>query len=204
MKWIRRLYDWVLHWAETPYGAIALFLLSFAESSFFPVPPDVLLIALVLGAPPKAFRLALNCTTASVLGACLGYAIGYFVWWNGPATFSPVAWFFFHHIPGFTVELFHRVQQLFEQWNFWIIFTAGFTPIPYKVFTISGGAFDISFPMFLFASAVSRGARFFLVASLIWKFGEPIKGFIDRYFNLLAILFTALLIGGFVVIKYLI
>jgi membrane protein YqaA with SNARE-associated domain len=202
MKWVRSIYDWVLHWAETPYGAVALFLLAFAESSFFPVPPDALLIALVLGAPSKAFRLALNCTVASVLGACLGYAIGYYVWWDAPQTFSSVAWFFFHHIPGFSVELFHHIQGMFEKWNFWIVFTAGFTPIPYKVFTVSGGAFDVSLPMFLLASVVSRGVRFFLVAWLIWKFGGPIKGFIDRYFNLLAILFTILLIGGFVVIRY--
>ena len=202
MRWVRRLYDWVLHWAETPYGAAALVILAFAESSFLPVPPAPLLIALVLGAPSKAFRLALNCTVASVLGACLGYAIGYFVWWSGPGTFSPVAWFFFNHIPGFSVDLFHEIQELFEKWNFWIIFTAGFTPIPYKVFTVSGGAFDINLPLFLIASIISRGARFFLVSLLIWKFGGPIKGFIDRYFNWLAVLFTVLLIGGFVVVKY--
>jgi membrane protein YqaA with SNARE-associated domain len=202
MGWIRRLYDWVLHWAETPYGAGALFILAFAESSFFPIPPDALLIALVLGAPAKAFRLALNCTAASVLGACFGYAIGHFAWWSAPGAFSPVALFFFRHVPGFTVELFQQIQGLFEQWNFWIIFTAGFTPIPYKVFTVSGGAFAVNFPMFLIASVVSRGARFFLVAWLIRRFGAEIRGFIDRYFNWLAILFTVLLIGGFALVRY--
>jgi membrane protein YqaA with SNARE-associated domain len=202
MKQIRRLYDWVLHWADTPYGAPALFALSFAEASFFPIPPDPLLIALVLGSQSRAFRFAANCTVASVLGALLGYGIGHFVWWDGPGVFSPVALFFFDHIPGFTVSLFRYIQKLFETWNFWIIFTAGFTPIPYKVFTVSGGAFDINLPMFVLASVVSRGGRFFLVALLIWKFGGPIKGFIDRYFNWLAILFTVLLIGGFAVIRY--
>ncbi len=202
MKLLRRLYDWVLHWAETPYGAPALFVLTFAEASFFPIPPDPLLIALVLGAQSKAFRFAANCTIASVLGALLGYGIGYFVWWDGPGIFSPVALFFFDHVPGFTVNMFRYIQGLFETWNFWIIFTAGFTPIPYKVFTVSGGAFDVNLPMFVLASVVSRGARFFLVAFLIWKFGGPIKGFIDRHFNWLAILFTVLLIGGFAVIKY--
>jgi len=202
MKLLRRLYDWVLHWAETPYGAPALFVLTFAEASFFPIPPDPLLIALVLGAQSKAFRFAANCTIASVLGALLGYGIGYFVWWDGPGIFSPVALFFFNHVPGFTVNMFRYIQGLFETWNFWIIFTAGFTPIPYKVFTVSGGAFDVNLPMFVLASVVSRGARFFLVAFLIWKFGGPIKGFIDRHFNWLAILFTVLLIGGFAVIKY--
>jgi membrane protein YqaA with SNARE-associated domain len=172
------------------------------ESSFFPIPPDPLLIALVLGGRDKAFRFAVNCTAASVLGALFGYAIGYYVWWSGPDKFSAVAWFFFQHIPGFSVELFRYIQGLFEKWNFWIIFTAGFTPIPYKVFTVSGGAFNVNLPMFLIASIISRGARFFLVAFLIWKFGPLIKSFIDRYFNWLAILFTILLIGGFVLVKW--
>jgi membrane protein YqaA with SNARE-associated domain len=202
MKLLRRLYDWVLHWAETPYGAPALFVLSFAEASFFPIPPDPLLIALVLGASSRALRFAATCTGASVLGALFGYTIGYYVWWAGTDVFSPIALFFFDNVPGFSVELFRYIQGLFEKWNFWIIFTAGFTPIPYKVFTVSGGAFAVNLPMFVIASIVSRGARFFLVAFLIWKFGPQIKEFIDRYFNALAILFTILLIGGFAVIKY--
>ncbi|MCX7635718.1 MAG: hypothetical protein N2Z74_08245, partial [Syntrophales bacterium] len=95
-----------------------------------------------------------------------------------------------------------QIQGLFEAWNFWIIFTAGFTPIPYKVFTVAGGAFSVNLPMFILASVVSRGARFFLVAALIWRFGLQIKGFIDRYFNWLAILFTVLLIGGFALVRW--
>ncbi len=203
MKLIRKLYDWVLKWAETPWGPLALFILAFAESSFFPIPPDVLLIPLVLGARKKAFRLALNCTLGSVSGALLGYSIGFFLWWKSATEFSSVANFFYDTIPGFTEGIFYDVKNLYETWDFWIIFTAGFTPIPYKVFTISAGAFKIGLPMFILASIVSRGARFFLVAWLIWKFGPAIKTFIDKYFNLLAILFTVLLIGGFVLIKYL-
>jgi membrane protein YqaA with SNARE-associated domain len=203
MKFVRQLYDWMLHWAETPYGPIALFALAFAESSFFPIPPDALLIALVLGARKKAFSFALNSTVASVLGALLGYAIGSFVWWGAGGEFSNFALFFFNNIPGFTETIFYKVQGLYEEWNFWIVFTAGFTPIPYKVFTISAGAFDVNLILFVLASIVSRAGRFFLVAGLIWKFGDPIKSFIDKYFNLLAIAFTVLLIGGFVGIKYL-
>jgi len=202
MNIIRKLYDWVLHWAETPYGALALFLLAFAESSFFPIPPDALLIALVLGARTKAFRLAANCTLGSVVGAIAGYAIGNFLWWTPSNEFTGLALFFFEHIPSFHQDAFYSVQKLYEQYDFWIIFTAGFTPIPYKVITITSGAFDISMVMFLVASIISRGARFFLVAFLIWKFGPQIKTFIDRYFNLLAIVFTILLIGGFVALKY--
>ena len=201
---IRRLYDWVLGWAETPYGGLALFILAFAEASFFPVPPDPLLIALVLGFQLRAFRFAATATAASVIGACFGYFIGHSLWWSGPLEFSSIANWFFSHIPGFTKDLFFHVQGLYEQWNFWIIFTAGFTPIPYKVFTIAAGAFDVSVVMMIIASVVSRGARFFLVAWMIWKWGKPIKSFIDKYFNWLALAFTILLIGGFVVIKYLV
>jgi len=204
LKLIRKLYDWVLHWAETPYGPIALFLLAFAESSFFPIPPDALLIALALGVRNKAFNFALNSTIASVLGALMGYAIGYYLWWSSPNEFSSVAHFFFNNVPGFKENVFYDVKNLYEQYNFWVVFTAGFTPIPYKVITISAGAFDINLLVFTIASIISRGARFFFVAFLIWKFGPTIKSFIDKYFNWLAIAFTVLLIGGFVVIKYLI
>ncbi|MDX1700037.1 MAG: YqaA family protein [Melioribacteraceae bacterium] len=203
MKFMRNIYDWVLHWAETPYGPLALFILAFTESSFFPIPPDALLIALALGVKSKSFYFATICTLASVLGALLGYGIGYFVWWDGLNEFSEVALFFFNNVPGFTEELFFQVKVLYDEWNFWIIFTAGFTPIPYKVFTITGGAFDVNLLLFLVASVVGRAGRFFLVAYLIWKYGEHIKGFIDKYFNWLAIGFTVLLIGGFVAIKYL-
>lgn len=204
MNQLRKLYDWVLHWADTPYGSIALFVLAFAESSFFPIPPDALLIALVLGASTKAFKFALNCTIASVLGALLGYTIGHYLWWTPSNEFTPIAIFFFNTIPGFTESLFFNIQKMYDQYDFWIVFTAGFTPIPYKVITVSSGAFNINIPMFIIASIISRGARFFLVAWLIWKYGPQIKNFIDKYFNLLAILFTVLLIGGFVAIKYLI
>ncbi len=204
MKILRRLYDWILKWAETPYGPIALFILAFAEASFFPVPPDALLIALALGSRLKSLRFALNCAVASVLGAILGYSIGHFAWWTSTGEFSGLALFFFNHIPGFSEQLFYRIQEQYNQWNFWIIFTAGFTPIPYKVFTITAGAFNINFIMFVIASVISRSARFFLVAGLIRLYGDPIREFIDKYFNLLAILFTILIIGGFVIIKYLI
>jgi membrane protein YqaA with SNARE-associated domain len=204
MKLLRRIYDWVLHWAKTPYGGIALFILAFAESSFFPIPPDVLLIALCLGAQTKAFRYATICTIGSIAGAMLGYAIGYFVWWSSPGEFSSVATFFFNNIPGFTESAFYEIKSLYDEYNFWIIFTAGFTPIPYKVFTVSAGAFNINLFLFLVASVLSRAGRFYLIAFLIWKFGPSIERFIDKYFNILAIAFTILLVGGFVLIKYLV
>ena len=204
MNYLRRLYDWILHWAETKYGVPALFLLAFAESSFFPIPPDVLLIPLALGARSKAIRFALVCSVASIVGGVAGYGIGYFSWWSGAEAYSAVALFFFNHIPGFTEQVFLNIQEKYEIYNFLIVFTAGFTPIPFKIITISAGAFSVNFPMFLLASTVSRSARFFLVALLIRQFGEPITAFIDKYFNVLSIIFTLLLIGGFLVLKTLI
>jgi membrane protein YqaA with SNARE-associated domain len=204
VNYLRRLYDWILHWAETKYGVPALFLLALAESSFFPIPPDVLLIPLALGARSKAIRFALVCSVASIVGGIAGYGIGYFAWWSGVETYSAVALFFFNHIPGFTEQVFLNIQEKYEIYNFLIVFTAGFTPIPFKIITISAGAFSVNFPMFLLASTVSRSARFFLVALLIRQFGEPITVFIDKYFNVLSIIFTLLLIGGFLVLKTLI
>lgn len=204
MNWIKKLYTWVLSWAENKYALTALFILAFIESIFFPIPPDILLIAMAMGAVAKSFRFALICTLGSVSGAVLGYYIGNLAWINSNGEFTGLANLFFNNIPGFTHELYNNIKILFDEWDFWIIFTAGFTPIPYKVFTITSGAFDMNFVMFIIASVISRGARFFLVAYLIWKFGPSIKNFIDKYFNWVAMGFTVLLIGGFVLIKYLI
>ncbi|HUU26290.1 MAG TPA: YqaA family protein [archaeon] len=192
---LRRLYDWVLHWAETPFGSAALFINAFAESSFFPIPPDALLIALSIGKPKRAFRFAAYCSVASVLGGAAGYLIGAVIW-------DLVGRFFFQYVPSFTPEAFEHVGMLYERYNFWVVFTAGFTPIPYKLITIGAGVFNINFLVFMAASVISRSARFFLVAGLIRLFGPSIKAFIDRYFNLLSILFLILLVAGFLVFKY--
>ena len=189
----RRLYDWVLSWAETPYGSWALFLLAFSESSFFPVPPDVLLIALAVAIPNKSFKYALICSIGSVLGGCFGYLIG---------------WKFMALVGNRIVELYgltpkvETIEILYNKYDAWAVGIAGFTPIPYKVFTISAGAFKINFLVFVIASFVSRSARFFLVGWLIFTFGPQIQRFIDKYFNLLATIFTVLLVTGFILIKY--
>ncbi len=202
MHWIRQLYNWVLSWAQTPYGALALFVLAVCESIFFPVPPDVLLIALALGRQKKALYFGLICSVGSLCGGAVGYMLGHYAWIAADG-FTPLAQFFFHNVPGFNEAVYTDLGQRFEEWGFAIIFTAGFTPVPYKLFTISAGAFGISFPLFLLASATSRTARFMLVSGLIWRFGEPVQAFIDRYFNWLAVAFTVLLIGGFAVLKFL-
>ncbi|MBP7461013.1 MAG: DedA family protein [Candidatus Delongbacteria bacterium] len=195
MQWIKRIYDWVLSWAESPYSTLALIILAFSESSFFPVPPDVLLIALVLGKPQRAFRLAAFCSAASIIGGIAGYGIGYFIW-------HQVSHFFFSYIPGFTPQIFNLVQSNYQHYGFWYVLVAGFTPIPYKVFTIAAGVFQMELIPFILASVISRSARFFIVSALLYFFGAPIKNFIDKYFNLLTFAFLGFIILGFIVIKY--
>lgn len=195
---IRRLYDWVLSWADTRFAIPALFVLAFAESSFFPIPPDVLLVAMCIGEVSRSYRFATWCAIGSILGGMAGYAIGYYFW-----EVDAVRQFFFDYIPGVTPETVDRVGGLYEQWNFWIVFAAAFTPIPYKVITILAGVFAINFPMFLLGSAIGRSARFFLVAWLFKRFGPPIKTFIEERFALVTLAGTVLLVGGFVAIKYL-
>lgn len=191
---LRRLYDWVLYWAETPYGTWALFLLAFSESSFFPIPPDILLIALAVAVPKKSLKYALICSAGSVLGGCFGYLIG----WQFMASIgSPIVDFY---SLGAKLEY---IGALYNKYDAWAVGIAGFTPIPYKVFTIAAGVFKINFSVFVLTSLVSRSARFFIVGGLIYIFGSRIQGFIDKYFNILAVTFTALLVLGFVVIKYL-
>lgn len=189
----RRLYNWVLSWADSPWGMAALFALALAESSFFPIPPDPLLMALALGRRARSFTYATACSFASVVGGIFGYLIGAFLW-------DTVRDLCFTYI--FSEEMFNYVGGLYNEYDFLAVFIAGFTPIPYKVFTIAGGVFRISFPTFVLASAISRSARFFLVAGLIYIFGPPIRSFIDRYFNLLSILFVILLALGFLAFKF--
>ena len=190
---LRRCYDWVLSLAAHRHATTALFLLAFAESSFFPIPPDVLLIALALGLPARAFRFATLTTLGSLFGGLAGYAIGYGL------MASIGQWILdLYHLH----EQFDRIRELYIRYDVWAVGIAGFTPIPYKVFTLAAGAFEMDPWRFALASLLSRGARFFLVAWLIHHFGVTIKGFIDRYFNLLTVAFTILLVGFFVVLAY--
>ncbi len=193
---IRRLYEWVIHWGNTPYGSPALAGISFAESSFFPIPPDPLLICLCLGEKAKPMRLAAICTTASVAGGIVGYIIGGWFWGVSSSIF-------FNYIPGFTPEGFLEVQTLYNSWGFLAVFLAGLTPIPYKVFTVSGGVFGINFPLFVLASILGRALRFFVLAGLILYFGPSIKRLIDSYFNWLLWLFVILILFGFGIVALL-
>jgi len=189
---MRALYDWTIGWSRTRQAPWALFGIAFAESSFFPVPPDVLLIPMALASPRRWWLTALVCTAGSVLGAVLGYYIG----------------LAFYETVGVRIVDFYDLQaameavgQRYSENAFAAVFTAAFTPIPFKVFTIAGGVFQIPLGMLLAGSVVGRAGRFFLVAGLLRLFGEPVQRFIEKYFDLLSLLFVALLIAGFAAVK---
>ncbi len=190
---LKKLYYWVLHWAYTPYGVWALIFTAFSESSFFPIAPDTLLMPMSLSRPKRALWYATLASVFSVLGGMLGYAIG--LWFMDTIGMKLL------ELYGAVGE-FQRISDLFNRYSGVAIATAGFTPIPYKVFTIAAGACKINFAVFVIASALSRSARFFLEAGLLAIFGEKIKQLIEKYFNLLTVIFVILLVGGFVVVKY--
>jgi len=178
------LYAWMLGWADSPYGGVALFGLAFAESSFFPIPPDVLLIAMGLSHPENSLVYAAICTAGSVCGGMFGYGIGRV---GGKPLLDRFV----------SPEKTTRIHNYFERYEAWAIGIAGFTPVPYKVFTISAGAFWINFPRFVLVSFLSRGARFVIVGGLIALYGEAVRHLIERYFNVLTVAFVILLLGGF-------
>jgi membrane protein YqaA with SNARE-associated domain len=191
---MRRLYDWVMGLARHRHAIPAMGVVSFAESSFFPIPPDVMLVPMVLANRDKAYRIALVCTVTSVLGGLLGYAIGYY---------------FFETIGEWVVRTYglqagmDKFRDEFARWGTWVILIKGLTPIPYKVVTIASGAAHFDLFTFVWASIVTRGARFFLVAALLRRYGEPIRAFIEKRLALVTWLFLIVLVGGFVVVRYL-
>jgi membrane protein YqaA with SNARE-associated domain len=191
---IRRVYERSLAWVQTPYGLWALFWLAVAESSFFPIPPDVFLIVLCIAVPRRAFRYAAICAVGSVLGGAIGYGLG--LGFMDAVGYQILSWY------GLTAK-YETVQALYQQYDAWAVGAAGFTPLPYKLFTITAGAFKVDFGTFMLASIVSRSARFFLVAAFIYRFGAPVRHFIERYFNLLSILFLVLLVAGYLIINWL-
>lgn len=191
---LRRLYDWVMRLAEHPHAMWSLAAISFIESSFFPIPPDVLLIAMVLANRDKTWNIALVCTVSSALGGCFGYGIG----------------FFFYETIGYRIVTFYHLQEQFlavQDWfrdfGIWAVLVAGVTPIPYKLITISSGVVQMDFVAFTAMSVFARGLRFFMVAALLWWCGPPIRRFIETRLELVMITGTVLLVSGFAVIRYL-
>jgi len=192
---LRRLYDWTMRLAAHRHATAALFTVSFIESSVFPIPPDVLLVPMVIARRDRALWFAAICTVGSVLGGLLGYGIGYFL-------FEAVG----RHIIAFygAESSFESFRALYAEWGWWIVAMAGFTPFPYKVITIASGVFGLDLTTFMLASAVSRGARFFLEAALLWWVGPPIQRFVERNLGLAATVFFVLLFGGFLVARALV
>jgi len=191
---IRPLYDWTMAQAEKPYASRFLAFISFLESSVFPIPPDVLLVPMVLGARARAWYYATLCTVASVVGGLAGYLIGAYLF---ELVGQPILEFYNY------VEEFDDFERIYQQWGLWIVFLAGFTPFPYKVITIASGVAGLDLTTFMLASTLARGGRFFLVAGLLWQFGPPIRGFIERNLGWLTVLFFVLLFGGFLALRYL-
>jgi membrane protein YqaA with SNARE-associated domain len=194
-RWLRGLYDWTMHWSETPKGLLALFLIAFAESSVFPIPPDVLLIAIVAARPARWLVAASLCSLGSVLGGMLGYAIGYGLM----ATVGQAIVDFYH-----AERHWDRVVELYNgTWGIWFLAAAAFTPIPFKVATIAAGATHMPFVPFVLVSALGRAGRFFLVATILRLFGPPVRRVLEKNFDLAATAFLVLLVGGFLVVKLL-
>lgn len=192
---LRRLYDWTMRQAGRRHALPAVAGISFIESSVFPIPPDVLIIPMVLAERSRAWLIAGICTVASVLGGLLGYAIGYFLF---EQVGQPILGFYGY------AEQFHEFRAFYTEWGFWFVAAAGFTPFPFKVITIASGVLTLNPLVFLLASAVSRGGRFFMLSALLWYFGPPIRGFIERNLALLTVLFFVLLFGGFLVARYIV
>ena len=189
MSLISDLGHWVLAWGDSPWGSLALFVLAFWESSFFPIPPDGLMIALAAGNLSFALGFSGIATAGSLLGAMLGY-------WIGLRGGRPVLNRFF------SAKRIHYVEQQYQKRDIWAVTIAAFTPIPYKVFAIGAGAFRLNFRRFMLASLIGRGGRFFLVGVLITVFGTQIETIVDDYFDVLAIAFVVVLVMGFLVIRF--
>ena len=193
-KMVRAIYDWMLDMSASPNAMWFLALVAFAESSFFPIPPDIMLIPMILALPDKAWRIAGLATVSSVVGGFFGYGIGVFFF---DLIAKPILTFYGY------MQQFDVFKEYYHQWGAWIVFGAGITPFPYKVITIASGVVHLDLLTFAIASLVARGMRFYLVAWLLKKYGAPMKVFIEKHLGLLSVLFLVLLIGGFVAIKYL-
>ncbi|MDV7340060.1 YqaA family protein [Terasakiella sp. A23] len=189
---LQRCYDWTMNLAAHQYAILILCVVSFAESSFFPIPPDIVMIPMILAARDQAWKIATLCTISSVLGGIAGYGIGYGLF----ETVAQPVLEFYH-----AAAKFEAVKELYNEHGVLIVFSAGFSPIPYKLFTIASGVTQMDLTSFALTSLVGRGARFFLIAALLWKFGAPIKIFIEQHLGKLSLAFVVLLVGGFALLK---
>ena len=191
---LRRLYDWTMGLAAHRHALALLALVAFIESSIFPIPPDVLLVPMVLAARARAWRIALVCTVASVLGGLAGYGIGYFAF---ETVGRPLIAFYG------AADAYESFRDTYNAWGLWIVFTAGLTPLPYKIFTIASGVTHLDVTIFVLGSVLSRGLRFYAVAALLWRFGSPLRAFVENHLGQVTAAFAVLLVGGFALIQLL-
>ena len=189
---VRKIYDSVIHLSSSKHALAWLFVISFVESSFFPIPPDIILIPMILATPKKAWKIAGVCTLASVIGAYLGYIIGFYFF---ELIAEPLLEFYGY------LDKFNEFKNLYSEYGAWIVFGAGITPFPYKIITIASGVVQLNLAVFTVASIIARGMRFFLIAWLLKTYGEKMRLFIEKNLGWLSVLFLFLLIGGFLLIK---
>ena len=189
---VRKIYDSVIHLSSSKHALAWLFVISFVESSFFPIPPDIMLIPMILATPKKAWKIAGVCTIASVIGAYLGYVIGFYFF---ELIAEPLLEFYGY------LDKFNEFKNLYSEYGAWIVFGAGITPFPYKIITIASGVVQLNLVVFTVASIIARGLRFLLIAWLLKTYGEKMRSFIEKNLGWLSVLFLVLLIGGFLIIK---
>lgn len=185
-NWIKRLENWSLKWVNTKWGVWGLFLCAFADACFLPLPTLTFFVLIALLNITKAFNFALFATLGSLFGAIVGYSIGHFAWINDSGDFTEIAQFVFNHLPGFTESVYNKIQFLFVKWDFWILFIASLIPLPYKLFSISSGVFDVNVIMFCIATFVSQGIKFYLLALLTIKLGHNVKKIMEFKFKPIA------------------
>jgi len=202
-KKLHKIYKWAFRFANTRYSWLVMFVCAFADASFFPLQTPLVFIGLALFNIKNTYNLALYGTLGTVIGTILGYGIGHFAWLNGEGEFTGVAMFFFNHIPGFSIEMYEKIKALFIKWDFWILFSAGFTPFPYKLFSISSGVFNLNLAIVLIATLVGHGIRFFLLGLIIKKAGRGIKKLFSRNMKPVAIAYALSIIIIIVLIKFL-
>ena len=176
---LKKIHAWAFQWVNTKWGPVALFVFAFADASFLPLPTPMFFLALVLLNISKAYKFALYGTFGTLLGAVAGYAIGHYAWINSSGESTRLAQFVINNIPGFSEDIYKQIQFQFTKWNFWILFIAAYIPVPYKIFAISSGVFDINIAMFIIATFIGQGIRYYLFAMLIVKLGPEVKKLLD-------------------------
>ena len=201
MSWINRLYRWGLKWSDTKYGIWALFVCAFLDACCLPLPTPTFFIALMLMHTAKAYKYALYGTIGTLLGSFVGYTIGYFAWFDASGHYTVVAQFMLDNIPGFSAGFYDKIKLLYDKWDFWILFVASFIPVPYKIFSISSGVFDINIVVFAVATLISQGAKFFLLALLTIRIGERVKKLLEYNFKPIAIGLALCVVATMVLIR---